>query len=92
MHARRFLETYWRGEAVTHVQVTATALEGRDGQMELFASADIRACRRASAVDGINLKYGEFAVAPATLLARSTMPNVIAPAWRPDGLRQHIPD
>jgi hypothetical protein len=26
------------------------------------------------------------------LLARSSMPNVIAPAWRPDGHRQHIPD
>lgn len=92
MHARRFLDRHWHGEAVTHVQVTATVLESRDGQMELFAPADVRTCRRASAVDHINQKYGEFAVAPATLLARSTMPNVIAPAWRPDGLRQHIPD
>lgn len=91
MHARRFLDGHWRGEAVTRVQVTATALESRDGQMELFAPADVRTCRRASAVDRINQKYGEFAVAPATLLARSTVPNVIAPAWRPDGLRQHIP-
>jgi len=40
----------------------------------------------------INLRYGEFTVAPATLLERSTMPNVIAPAWRPDGHRRHIPD
>jgi len=48
--------------------------------------------RRFGVIDSINLRYGEFTVAPATLLGRSTMPNVIAPAWRPDGHRQHIPD
>ncbi|MGE5241737.1 MAG: hypothetical protein ACM3NI_08825 [Bacteroidota bacterium] len=40
----------------------------------------------------INLRYGEFTIAPATLLERSTMPKVIAPAWRPDRYRRHIPD
>jgi DNA polymerase-4 len=48
--------------------------------------------QRAQTMDRINNKYGEFTLAPATLLERSTMPNVIAPAWRPDGHRQTIPD
>lgn len=50
----------------------------------------MRALNRFSTIDRINARYGEFTVAPATLLERSTMPNVIAPAWRPDGHRQHI--
>ncbi|MEW6331260.1 MAG: DNA polymerase IV, partial [Pseudomonadota bacterium] len=89
--ARQFLRTRWRGGAVTHVQVTASDLRPASGQLDLFPGDD-RNTRRFSAIDRINLRYGEFTVAPATLLERSTMPNVIAPAWRPDGHRQHIPD
>jgi DNA polymerase-4 len=40
--------------------------------------------------DQVNRKYGEFTLAPAPLLNRSTMPNVIAPGWRPAGHRQTI--
>ena len=90
--ARKFLRHRWRGEAVTHVQVTATQLRSASGQLELFAPDNVRTVGRFSAIDRINLRYGEFTLAPATLLERSIMPNVIAPAWRPDGHRQHIPD
>jgi DNA polymerase-4 len=55
-------------------------------------ATDTRALNRFSTIDRINARYGEFTVAPATLLERSTMPNVTAPAWRPDGHRQHIPE
>ncbi len=90
--AREFLRRRWRGAAVTHVQVTALQLRSASDQIELFSVADPRAFSRFGAIDRINARYGEFTVAPATLLERSTMPNVIAPAWRPDGHRQHIPD
>ncbi len=90
--ARRFLQGRWHGEAVTQVQVTASGLRPASGQLDLFPESDNRDTRRFGAIDRINLRYGEFTVAPATLLGRSTMPNVIAPAWRPDGHRQHIPD
>ena len=43
-------------------------------------------------MDNINNRYGEFTLAPARLLNRSTMPNVIAPAWKPYGHRQTIQD
>lgn len=82
----------WQGEAVIQVQITATHLRNSSGQLELFTPDEVRALNRFDAIDRINRKYGEFAVAPATLLDRSSMPNVIAPAWRPDGHRQHIPD
>ncbi len=90
--ARKFLRGRWHGAAVTHVQVTAAHLRSISGQLELFTADDSRVTRRFSTIDRINARYGEFTVAPATLLDRSTMPNVIAPAWRPDGHRQHIPE
>jgi DNA polymerase-4 len=90
--AWKFLCCRWHGEAVTHVQVTAASLRAGSGQLELLPVGDNRDTRRFSAIDRINRRYGEFTVAPATLLGRSTMPNVIAPAWRPDGHRQHIPE
>jgi DNA polymerase-4 len=90
--ALKFLKCRWRGEAVTHVQVTASQLRTASGQLELFPAENTHIQCRTDAIDRINRRYGEFTVAPATLLERSTMPNVIAPAWRPDGHRQHIPD
>jgi DNA polymerase-4 len=90
--AWKFLRCRWRGEAVTQVQVTASDLRPASGQLDLFPEGNNRVTRRFGAIDRINLRYGEFTVAPATLLNRSTMPNVIAPAWRPDGHRQHIPE
>ena len=102
--AQKFLRHRWHGAAVTHVQVTALHLRSTSGQLELFSAADVQGCtsvagatdtrtlNRFSTIDRINARYGEFTVAPATLLERSTMPNVIAPAWRPDGHRQHIPE
>jgi DNA polymerase-4 len=89
--ARLLLREQWRGEAVTQVQVTATHLRTASGQLDLFAG-DTPGEQRARAMDRINDKYGEFTLAPATLLERSNMPNVIAPAWRPHGHRQTIPD
>ncbi len=92
MLAQKLLHHRWQGAAVTHVQVTAWKLRSISGQLELFAVDDSRAVDRSGAIDKINTRYGEFTVTSATLLERSTMPNVIAPAWRPDGHRQHIPD
>jgi len=91
-HARTLFREQWHGEAVIQVQVTATHLHNTSGQLELFTPDEVRSIQRFAAIDGINRKYGEFTVAPATILDRSSMPNVIAPAWRPDGHRQHIPD
>ena len=56
--ALKFLRCRWRGEAVTHVQVTASCLRDASGQIELFPAADTRRTRRFSAIDRINLRYG----------------------------------
>lgn len=90
--AQALLHSRWQGQAVIQVQITATHLRNSSGQLEMFGPDEVRALSRFDAIDRINRKYGEFTLAPATLLDRSSMPNVIAPAWRPDGHRQHIPD
>ena len=62
------------------------------GQLDIFAEDNSDHYRLNKAMDLINQRFGEFTVAPAMLLNRSEMPNVIAPAWKPYGHRQSIPD
>jgi DNA polymerase-4 len=45
---------------------------------------------RNQAMDLVNRRYGELTLAPARLLNRSDMPNVISPGWKPSGPRQSI--
>jgi len=90
MLCHAMLETHWHGEGIWQVQVTALDPVPAGGQLQLF---DERVDGRAAlntAMDAVNRRYGELALAPARLLRRSTMPNVIAPAWKPHGHRQTI--
>ena len=87
---QRLLVERWRGEGVFQVQVTALDPRPADGQLELFPATGGRWCRLDRAMDQVNRKYGEFTLAPARLLQRSSMPNVIAPAWKPSGHRETI--
>lgn len=88
---RQFIHQCWQGQGVWQVQVTA--LSPRQGQQyDLFMNFDEQRARHEinEAIDSINQRFGEFAVAPASLLERSEMPNVIAPAWQPSGHRKTV--
>lgn len=84
------LKRYWNGEGLHQVQITATDPQPINGQLELFNETTLLARKSNHVMDDINQKYGEFCLAPARLLQRSRMPNVIAPAWKPFGHRQTI--
>jgi DNA polymerase-4 len=85
----QFVEQCWHGEGVHQVQVTALDPRPAHGQQDLFTCNDeMQDVNRV--MDSVNKRYGEFALAPARLLNRSHMPNVIAPAWKPYGHRQTI--
>jgi DNA polymerase-4 len=84
------LHSHWQGEPIYQVQITALDPSPAHGQLELFLHDTTRQDIRNRCVDLINQRYGEFTVAPARLLQRSTMPNVISPAWKPFGHRQTI--
>lgn len=87
---KEFLDKHWQGNGVFQVQVTALDPLPESSQLDLFTRFDERKDRLNHAMDDINLRYGEFALSPARLVNRSEMPNVIAPAWKPDGHRQTI--
>jgi len=80
----------WHGEPVSQIQVTALDPSDEGLQLDLFKTSDDKRERLYTALDQINERYGEFTIAPLPLLHRSQMPNVIAPAWKPDGHRQTI--
>jgi DNA polymerase-4 len=91
---RTIIDLYWQGEGIHQIQVTALDPRPASMQMELFSQDEARQQHRQrqlnSAIDNINERYGELVLSPARLLNRSEMPNVIAPAWKPDGLRQTV--
>lgn len=84
------LNTCWQGEPVFQIQVTAQDPHTHGDQLDLFSQIDDKRQKLNRVKDEINIRYGEFAIAPAPLLERSSMPNVIAPAWKPSGHRQTI--
>ena len=87
---RRVLDEVWQGQGIHQVQVTAMDPVGSGSQLELFAAMDDTQDEVNTVMDAVNRRYGELALAPARLLNRSSMPNVIAPAWKPFGHRQTI--
>lgn len=93
---KKVIDACWQGQGVHQVQVTALDPRSMTGQLELFDPTFNQNAGKKQAVnaamDQVNANYGEFALAPARLLHRSNMPNVIAPAWKPYGHRQTIQD
>lgn len=87
---KTYLARFWAGWGAHQVQVTALDPRPMNVQDDLFISHNDRTARLNATMDKINSRYGEFTLAPASLLNRSDMPNVIAPSWKPNGHRQTI--
>jgi len=86
---KNFLNDNWNNEGVHQVQITALNPHSTTGQLSLFENNN-DATSYHEVMDNINQRYGELSLSPARLLNRSSMPNVIAPAWKPFGHRQTI--
>ena len=84
------MQEMWFGQGVHQVQVTALDPVDTGNQLELFDATDEARHEVNAVMDAVNQRYGELVLAPARLLNRSSMPNVIAPAWKPFGHRQTI--
>lgn len=86
-----FVMSNYSHETCRQVQIIATNPVSCH-QLELFADNGLKQKRSNlnEAVDAINTRYGEFTVAPTRVIGRSEMPNVIAPAWKPEGHRKTI--
>lgn len=90
--AEAMMAAQWHGEGVDQVQITALDPRQANQQLDLFIDVGEQRQQVNNAIDAINARFGEFCIAPARLLNRSSMPNVIAPAWKPEGHRQTIRD
>lgn len=84
------LKDHWQHQGVYQVQVTALKPTASSQQYEMFYQAHTQQDECNKVMDSINNQYGEFTLAPARLLNRSSMPNVIAPAWKPFGHRKTV--
>ncbi|MBT8142449.1 MAG: DNA polymerase IV [Gammaproteobacteria bacterium] len=90
---KAFLACRWNGEGIWQVQVTALDPEPITGQTDMFLDTTCEKkldAKTDEVMDKINNRYGEFSLCPAPLLNRSSMPNVISPAWKPFGHRETI--
>ncbi len=85
----RWLEQAWRGQGVWQIRIVA--LEPRAPcQADLYHRKSPRRERAHAAMDAINARFGAMTLASARLLGRSTMPDVISPAWQPEGHRKTV--
>ena len=87
---RTVIRRNWRGEGVHQVQVTALEPVVTGNQLELFTATNDERNEINAVMDAVNQRYGELTLAPARLLNRSSMPDVIAPAWKPFGHRKTV--
>ena len=88
--AKCLMENAWQGAIVSHVQVTALDPVIKSVQPDLFCAInEDKACLNAM-MDEVNDKFGHYSLMPAKLVKRSSMPDVIAPAWRPEDVRKSV--
>jgi len=80
----------WQQQGAFQIQVTALDPQPANQQLELFIPQREEQQIRNTVMDAINQRFGELTLAPARLLNKSDMPDVIAPAWKPHGHRQTI--
>ncbi len=89
--ARQLVEHQWGGDGTFQCQITA--LDPQQGliQGDLFVDNDqFNRGSLNNTVDNINSKYGKCCLVRAANVNKLETPDVIAPAWRPDGVRSSI--
>jgi DNA polymerase-4 len=84
-----WLRHCWHGQGIWQIRIVALN-PGRACQADLFQRKHPGRQRSHRAMDGINKRYGPMTLACARLLQRSSMPDVISPAWKPTGPRKSL--
>jgi len=84
-----WFKSTWQGQGIWQIRIVALN-PAAPNQPDLFQRKHPARQRVHSAMDRINTRYGAMALAPARLLRRSSMPDVISPAWKPLGHRKTV--
>ena len=85
----RWFDETWRGQGIWQLRIIALDPK-QPCQPDLFQRKKPARERAHAAMDQINQRYGAFTLASARLLGRSSMPDVISPAWKPEGHRKTV--
>jgi DNA polymerase-4 len=80
---------HWRGQGIWQLRIVALN-PASARQADLFQRKHPRRERAHQAMDRINARYGAMTLASARLLSRSQAPDVISPAWKPQGHRNSL--
>ncbi len=87
--AEHWLDQTWRGQGIWQLRIVALDPK-QPCQPDLFQRKKPARERAHAAMDQINQRYGALTLASARLLGRSSMPDVISPAWKPTGHRKTV--
>ncbi len=85
----RWFAQNWRGQGIWQLRIVALDPK-QPCQPDLFQRKKPARERAHRAMDQINQRYGALTLASARLLGRSSMPDVISPAWKPEGHRKTV--
>ncbi len=88
--AYQYFYEIWDGTAVIQCQITAFNPQKTGGQSDLFADTDEKRESINKVVDSIQGKFGSTAIINGSCYQPLSAPDVISPAWRPDGVRNSI--
>ena len=88
--ALALLEHNWQGEGVFQCQITAMRPQEGAGQLDLFVNDNVKRNQVNQLMDSINQRFGQRTLINARRLNGLQMPDVIAPAWRPTGMRASV--
>ncbi len=85
----RWLTDSWQNQGVWQIRIVALDPKA-PCQADLFQRKHPARERAHLAMDQINRRYGAMTLASARLVDRSRMPDVISPAWKPQGHRKTV--
>lgn len=87
--AERWFSQTWRGQGLWQLHIVA--LDPREAvQADLFTRKHPTRASLNRAIDQVNQRFGSLSLGPARLLQRSRLPDVISPAWKPEGHRKTL--
>jgi DNA polymerase-4 len=93
---REIIHKHWDGSGLFQIQVTAINPTAENSQKDLFEdsenneNSENKNTALMQAMDAINHKYGAYTISPAQLLHKTHINDVIAPAWKPQGVRRSV--
>ena len=89
---RQMILERWTGDGINQIQVTAVRPKALAQQIDFLEdiNQNIHVREKNRVMDLINNRYGDLTIAPSNLIKRSSMPDVIAPAWKPTGHRRTV--